>query len=173
VSRDRGRRDPSRVADGLVAQVFAGSHQAAARLISLVEDGEREGLEALRTLYPRTGKAYTVGITGPPGAGKSTLVDALTKRIRAAGETVGIIAIDPTSPFTGGALLGDRVRMQDHATDPGVFVRSMATRGTSADSPPRRATSSTSSTPWGARSSSSKPWGRGRARSRSSPPPTP
>jgi len=129
VSRDRGRRDPSRVADGLVAQVFAGSHQAAARLISLVEDGEREGLEALRTLYPRTGKAYTVGITGPPGAGKSTLVDALTKRIRAAGETVGIIAIDPTSPFTGGALLGDRVRMQDHATDPGVFVRSMATRG--------------------------------------------
>ena len=129
MSRDRGRRDPSRVADGLVAQVFAGSHQAAARLISLVEDGEREGLEALRTLYPRTGKAYTVGITGPPGAGKSTLVDALTKRIRAAGETVGIIAIDPTSPFTGGALLGDRVRMQDHATDPGVFVRSMATRG--------------------------------------------
>jgi len=129
VSRDRGRRDPSRVADGLVAQVFAGSHQAAARLISLVEDGEREGLEALRTLYPRTGKAYTVGITGPPGAGKSTLVDALTKRIRAAGETVGIIATDPTSPFTGGALLGDRVRMQDHATDPGVFVRSMATRG--------------------------------------------
>jgi len=129
VSRDRGRRDPSRVADGLVAQVFAGSHQAAARLISLVEDGEREGLEALRTLYPRTGKAYTVGITGPPGAGKSTLVDALIKRIRAAGETVGIIAIDPTSPFTGGALLGDRVRMQDHATDPGVFVRSMATRG--------------------------------------------
>ncbi len=129
MSRDRGRRDPGRVADGLVAQVFAGSHQAAARLISLVEDGEREGLEALRTLYPRTGKAYTVGITGPPGAGKSTLVDALTKRIRAAGETVGIIAIDPTSPFTGGALLGDRVRMQDHATDPGVFVRSMATRG--------------------------------------------
>jgi len=129
VSRDPGRRDPSRVADGLVAQVFAGSHQAAARLISLVEDGEREGLEALRTLYPRTGKAYTVGITGPPGAGKSTLVDALIKRIRAAGETVGIIAIDPTSPFTGGALLGDRVRMQDHATDPGVFVRSMATRG--------------------------------------------
>lgn len=129
MSRDPGRRDPSRVADGLVAQVFAGSHQAAARLISLVEDGEREGLEALRTLYPRTGKAYTVGITGPPGAGKSTLVDALTKRIRAAGETVGIIAIDPTSPFTGGALLGDRVRMQDHATDPGVFVRSMATRG--------------------------------------------
>ena len=129
MSRDPGRRDPSRVADGLVAQVFAGSHQAAARLISLVEDGEREGLEALRTLYPRTGNAYTVGITGPPGAGKSTLVDALTKRIRAAGETVGIIAIDPTSPFTGGALLGDRVRMQDHATDPGVFVRSMATRG--------------------------------------------
>ncbi len=129
MSRGAGRRDLSRVADDLVAQVLAGSHQAAARLISLVEDGEREGLAALRTLYPRTGKAYAVGITGPPGAGKSTLVDALTNRIRAEGGTVGIIAIDPTSPFTGGALLGDRVRMQDHATDPGVFVRSMATRG--------------------------------------------
>ena len=129
MSRGAGRRDLSRVADDLVAQVLAGSHQAAARLISLVEDGEREGLAALRTLYPRTGKAYAVGITGPPGAGKSTLVDALTKRIRAEGGAVGIIAIDPTSPFTGGALLGDRVRMQDHATDPGVFVRSMATRG--------------------------------------------
>ncbi len=129
MSRGAGRRDLSRVADDLVAQVLAGSHQAAARLISLVEDGEREGLAALRPLYPRTGKAYAVGITGPPGAGKSTLVDALTNRIRAEGGTVGIIAIDPTSPFTGGALLGDRVRMQDHATDPGVFVRSMATRG--------------------------------------------
>ncbi len=115
--------------DDLVAQVLSGSHQAAARLISLVEDGDQEGREALRVLYPRTGKAYAVGITGPPGAGKSTLVDALTKRIRADGSTVGIIAVDPTSPFTGGALLGDRVRMQDHATDPGVFVRSMATRG--------------------------------------------
>ncbi len=129
MSRDAGRRDPGRIPDDLVAQVLAGSHQAAARLISLVEDGEREGFAALRTLYPRTGKAYTVGVTGPPGAGKSTLVDVLTKHIRAASGMVGIIAIDPTSPFTGGALLGDRVRMQDHATDPGVFVRSMATRG--------------------------------------------
>ncbi|MBI3976043.1 MAG: methylmalonyl Co-A mutase-associated GTPase MeaB [Armatimonadetes bacterium] len=113
----------------LAAQVLAGSHQAAARLISLVENRQREGLEALRTLYPRTGRAHSVGITGPPGAGKSTLVDALTRRIRAEGGTVGIVAVDPTSPFTGGAVLGDRVRMQDHATDPGVFVRSMATRG--------------------------------------------
>lgn len=113
----------------LVTQLLAGSHQAAARLISLVENGEREGLLALRALYPRGGRAYTVGITGPPGVGKSTLVDALIRRIRAEGATVGIIAVDPTSPFTGGALLGDRVRMQDHATDPGVFVRSMATRG--------------------------------------------
>jgi len=113
----------------LVAQILSGSHQAAGRLISLVEDGAAEGRAALRLLYPRTGRAYTVGVTGPPGAGKSTLVDVLTRRIRAGGETVGIIAVDPTSPFTGGALLGDRVRMQDHATDPGVFVRSMATRG--------------------------------------------
>ncbi len=119
----------ARDAEDLVTRVLAGSHQAAARLISLIEDGELEGLQALRTLYPRTGKAYTVGVTGPPGAGKSTLVDALTKRIRVEGGTVGIIAVDPTSPFTGGAVLGDRVRMQDHATDPGVFVRSMATRG--------------------------------------------
>lgn len=113
----------------LAAQVLAGSHQAAARLISLVENGEREGLAALRALYPHTGRAHSVGITGPPGAGKSTLVDAFTRRLRDEGSTVGIVAIDPTSPFTGGAVLGDRVRMQDHAADPGVFVRSMATRG--------------------------------------------
>ncbi len=119
----------TRSAADLAAQVLAGSHQAAARLISLVENGEREGLDALRTLYPRTGRAHSVGVTGPPGAGKSTLVDALTRRLRAEGSTVGIVAVDPTSPFTGGAVLGDRVRMQDHATDPGVFVRSMATRG--------------------------------------------
>ncbi len=113
----------------LAAQVLAGSHQAAARLISLVENGEREGAAALRSLYPHTGQAHSIGITGPPGAGKSTLVDALIRRLRREGSMVGIVAIDPTSPFTGGAVLGDRVRMQDHATDPGVFVRSMATRG--------------------------------------------
>jgi len=112
----------------LAEQVRAGSHQAAARLISLLEDGDPEGLAALRALPPER-EAYTVGITGPPGAGKSTLVDALTRLVRAEGATVGIIAVDPTSPFTGGALLGDRIRMQEHSTDPGVFVRSMATRG--------------------------------------------
>ncbi|HEV8339322.1 MAG TPA: methylmalonyl Co-A mutase-associated GTPase MeaB, partial [bacterium] len=122
-------RPPARPAADLAAQVLSGSHLAAARLISLVENGEREGLTALRALYPHTGRAHSIGITGPPGAGKSTLVDALIRRLRGEGSMVGIVAIDPTSPFTGGAVLGDRVRMQDHATDPGVFVRSMATRG--------------------------------------------
>lgn len=115
--------------DDLMEEVLSGSHQAAARLISLVEDGESEGYAVLRRLHSRTGRAYTVGITGPPGAGKSTLVDALTKLLRRQGKTVAIVAIDPTSPFTGGAILGDRIRMQDHATDAGVFIRSMATRG--------------------------------------------
>jgi LAO/AO transport system kinase len=98
-------------------------------LISLVEDQDPEGHTLLRRLHKRTGRAYIVGITGPPGAGKSTLVDALTKILRRRGKQVAIVAVDPTSPFTGGALLGDRIRMQDHATDAGVFIRSMATRG--------------------------------------------
>ena len=113
----------------LLDEALAGSHQALARAISLVEDGDPEGQALLRRLHPRTGSAYIVGITGAPGAGKSTLVDALTRVLRAQGRTVAIVAVDPTSPFTGGALLGDRIRMQDHAADPGVFIRSMATRG--------------------------------------------
>jgi len=113
----------------LLDEALAGSHQALARAISLVEDGDPEGQALLRRLHPRTGSAYTVGITGAPGAGKSTLVDALTRVLRAQGRTVAVVAVDPTSPFTGGALLGDRIRMQDHAADPGVFIRSMATRG--------------------------------------------
>ncbi len=113
----------------LVDEVLGGNMQAAARLISLVEDGDPEGYALLRRLHARTGRAYVVGITGPPGAGKSTLVDTLTKMLRRAGRTVAVVAVDPTSPFTGGALLGDRIRMQDHATDAGVFIRSMATRG--------------------------------------------
>lgn len=113
----------------LLAEVLGGNAQAAARLISLVEDGDPEGYALLRRLHGRTGRAYVVGVTGPPGAGKSTLVDALTRLLRARGRTVAVVAVDPTSPFTGGALLGDRIRMQDHATDPGVFIRSMATRG--------------------------------------------
>ena len=102
---------------------------AIAKLISLVEQGGPEGIAAVASLFGHTGRAYTIGITGAPGAGKSTLTDALIGCIRRDGAEVGVLAIDPTSPFSGGAILGDRVRMQDHATDPGVFIRSMATRG--------------------------------------------
>jgi GTPase len=94
-----------------------------------VETGGPPAEAALAALHPATGQAYTVGITGAPGAGKSTITDRLVARVRADGEEIGVLAVDPTSPFSGGAILGDRVRMQDHATDPGVFIRSMATRG--------------------------------------------
>jgi LAO/AO transport system kinase len=114
---------------GLAARVLAGDSRAIARAMSLVEDEARAGAALIGEIYARTGHAYLVGVTGAPGAGKSTLVDRLTAEIRSAGQTVGIIAVDPTSPFTGGALLGDRVRMGAHAQDPGVFIRSMATRG--------------------------------------------
>ena len=117
--------DPS----ALVQGTLDGDRGAIARLISLVESGGDRATEAVAQLYPHTGRAYTVGITGSPGAGKSTLVDQLVARIRRDGTEVGVLAVDPTSPFTGGAILGDRVRMQDHATDEGVFIRSMATRG--------------------------------------------
>jgi LAO/AO transport system kinase len=113
----------------LVERVCAGDARALARAISLVEDERPEGAALIGRLYAATGKAYLVGITGAPGAGKSTLVDRLTVEIRRAGLTVGIIAVDPSSPFTGGAILGDRVRMGVHAQDDGVFIRSMATRG--------------------------------------------
>jgi LAO/AO transport system kinase len=110
-------------------RVLAGDPRAIARAITLIEDESPSGIEILRRVFTRTGRAYLVGVTGPPGAGKSTLVDRLTANVRASGRTVGIVAVDPTSPFTGGAILGDRVRMQAHAGDPGVFIRSMATRG--------------------------------------------
>jgi LAO/AO transport system kinase len=113
----------------LIAKALDGDRYALARLISLVEDNGTEAQEALAALYPSTGKAHLVGVTGPPGSGKSTLVNEFAKTLRARNVTVGIIAVDPTSPFTGGALLGDRVRMRDLAGDPGVFIRSMATRG--------------------------------------------
>ena len=114
----------------LVNDAISGSVRALAKLITMVENEMPEALEALRRLYPQTGKAYIIGITGPPGSGKSTLTDKITKELRKQNFTVGIIAVDPTSPFTGGALLGDRLRMQDITSDEGVFVRSMATRGT-------------------------------------------
>ena len=110
-------------------RVLAGDVRAAARLIRLIDDAQPEAEAILRELWPRTGRAQLVGITGNPGAGKSTLVDRLIAHLRAQGRTVGVLAVDPTSPFTGGAILGDRIRMQDHALDPGVFIRSLATRG--------------------------------------------
>jgi LAO/AO transport system kinase len=113
----------------LADRVLAGHFPSAARLIRLVEDGRPEGREALRALYPKTGRAHVVGVTGPPGAGKSTLVAALIGELRRRGRRVGVLAVDPSSPFSGGAILGDRVRMQRHSTDPGVFIRSMASRG--------------------------------------------
>jgi LAO/AO transport system kinase len=113
----------------LIEGVLAGEPRAVARAISMVEDGA-PGLEELSAgLYPRTGHAYTIGLTGSPGVGKSTLAGELVRAARERDSSVAVLAIDPTSPFTGGALLGDRVRMQSHATDPGVFIRSMATRG--------------------------------------------
>lgn len=109
--------------------ILRGDIRAVARAIRAVEDGWTGSRELLMRLFPHAGRALTLGITGPPGAGKSTLVDRLTTRFRKAGQTVGVVAVDPTSPFTGGAILGDRIRMQNHATDEGVFIRSMATRG--------------------------------------------
>lgn len=100
-----------------------------ARLISLVERGGEPARQVGRLTYPLGGRAYTVGVTGAPGSGKSTLTDHLIRRIRSSGAEVGVLAVDPSSPYSGGAILGDRVRMQDHATDAGVFIRSMATRG--------------------------------------------
>src|SRR3982750_2799228 len=113
----------------LVARAVDGDRGSVAKLISIVESGGADAAEAGAALYPHTGNAYTIGLTGAPGAGKSSLTDALIARIRKNDAEVGILAIDPTSPFSGGAILGDRVRMQDHATDAGVYIRSMATRG--------------------------------------------
>jgi GTPase len=113
----------------LSARVLEGDPRALARAISLIEDEAPEGAELVRRIFAQTGRAYLIGITGAPGSGKSTLVDRLTAEIRAKSQTVGIVAVDPTSPFSGGAILGDRVRMQAHAGDAGVFIRSMATRG--------------------------------------------
>jgi LAO/AO transport system kinase len=119
------RTDPAHVAE----RVLAGDRRAVARAISMVEDGSRDLPALSAALYPKTGRAHTVGVTGSPGVGKSSLTAELVRVTRSHDRTVAVLAIDPTSPFTGGALLGDRLRMQAHATDPGVFIRSMATRG--------------------------------------------
>ena len=121
--------NPSVTAPSLSERVLAGDPRAIARAISLIEDESPDGAALVRRIFAHTGRAYLVGVTGPPGAGKSTLVDRLTTEFRKADQTVGVVAVDPTSPFSGGAILGDRVRMQAHAGDAGVFIRSMATRG--------------------------------------------
>ena len=115
---------------GIVALALGGDRRAVARLISLMERGGSEARQAVAELYPHTGQAHIVGVTGAPGTGKSTLVNELAKAYRQQDFTVGIVAVDPTSPFSGGALLGDRIRMRDVTSDPGIFVRSMASRGT-------------------------------------------
>jgi LAO/AO transport system kinase len=114
---------------GLAEKILRGDMRAAARLMREIDDDLSDAWHELKELYPETGRAYIVGITGPPGSGKSTLVDKIIEIYRKEEKTVGIVAVDPTSPFTGGAILGDRIRMQRHSTDEGVFIRSLATRG--------------------------------------------
>ena len=116
--------------DDLLAGLASGERRALARLLTVVEDGVPEDLRAVvRAVYPRTGRARIIGMTGSPGVGKSTLTNAVAAELRRQGRTVGVVAVDPSSPFSGGALLGDRVRMQSHHADTGVFIRSMASRG--------------------------------------------
>jgi GTPase len=115
--------------DELVTGVLAGDRRALARSISLVENGEEQGAEIVRRVYPSTGRAASIGVTGPPGVGKSSLVSALVGHARSLGRSVGVISVDPSSPFTRGALLGDRIRLADHFLDAEVYIRSMGTRG--------------------------------------------
>jgi len=113
----------------LVDRLLKGDKRAAAKIISMIEDRDAQAQKVVSLLHPHTGNAHIIGLTGPPGAGKSTLISALVREFRSRGKRVGVIAVDPTSPFTGGALLGDRVRMTDVGLDDGVYIRSMATRG--------------------------------------------
>src|SRR5258707_10080535 len=115
--------------DSLAKRLLDGDKRALARAISLVEDDDPEGWDLVKEVYPHTGRASVIGFTGPPGVGKSTLLGALTKLERAREQTVAVLSIDPSSPYTQGALLGDRIRLSDHFLDPGVFIRSMANRG--------------------------------------------
>ena len=119
----------TRTTDELIEAALQHDPRAVARLISLVEDRDPSAPAVLATLYPRTGSAFVVGLTGAPGSGKSTLTDRLIRHVRSLGDEVGVLAVDPSSPFTGGAILGDRIRMQDHVGDPGVYIRSMGSRG--------------------------------------------
>jgi LAO/AO transport system kinase len=122
-----GRREWTR--ESLAAGVRAGDRRALARTITLVENGDPLAYDVVRDLYGDTGRAYAVGVTGPPGVGKSSLISALVRHVRGDDQSVGVISVDPSSPFTQGALLGDRIRLSDHFLDPGVFIRSMGTRG--------------------------------------------
>ncbi len=122
-----GRRDWTR--ETLAAGVRSGDRRALARAITLVENGDALAYEVVADLYPETGRAYAVGLTGPPGVGKSSLISSLVRHVRAEGRSVGVVSVDPSSPFSHGALLGDRIRLVDHFLDPEVFIRSMGTRG--------------------------------------------
>ncbi len=115
--------------EALVSGVLAGDRRALARAISLVEDGAQEAADLVRAVYPSTGRAASIGVTGPPGVGKSSLVSALVREVRSHGRSVGVLSVDPSSPFSRGALLGDRIRLSDHFLDPDVYIRSMGTRG--------------------------------------------
>jgi LAO/AO transport system kinase len=115
--------------DALLEGVQSGDRRAIARALTLIENGDALAYDLVRELYPLTGRAYTLGVTGPPGVGKSSLIAALVAHVRAQDQTVGVVSVDPTSPFTQGAVLGDRIRLADHFLDPGVYIRSMATRG--------------------------------------------